>query len=126
MTKKVSAVAIQALEEALTKIYWYKRDLRSFLLRSLPGCHTIALLNWDDYKRNIVANLVDHLTKNEEAHQQNIVHLMAEVCQVTDFSHLSRLEDGEKKASEAKMAVEALKSQTKAHYDIQKEKRLAK
>lgn len=125
MQKKISVAAIQSLKEALSSVYWYKSELRSFLSQSLSDPGILSRLNWNDYKRNIVATLIDHLAKNEEVYQRDLIRLMAEVSQITDFSHLKKLEDGEKKAMEAEAAVEALRIQLKGHQDIQEEERKA-
>lgn len=125
MQKKISVAAIQSLKEALSLVYWYKSELRSFLSQSLSDPGILSRLNWNDYKRNIVATLIDHLAKNEEVYQRDLIRLMAEVSQITDFSHLKKLEDGEKKAMEAEAAVEALRIQLKGHQDIQEEERKA-
>lgn len=123
MTKNISVAAIQALKEALSLVYWYKSELRSFLSQSLSDPSVLSRLNWNDYKRNIVATLIGHLVKNEEVYQRDLIRLMVEVCEVTDFSHLEKLEDGDKKAENAKAAVEALRAQLKGHQDIQEEDR---
>lgn len=94
MAKKIAAAALQALKEALTLVYWYKSELRSFLSQSLSDPAVLSRLNWEDYKRNIVATLVDHLAMNEEIYQRDLIRLMAEVCEVADFSHLKKLEGG--------------------------------
>jgi len=60
MTKRLSASAIVALKEALCSIYWYKADLRSFLQNSLASPTVLAILNWENYKRQIVADLIDY------------------------------------------------------------------
>lgn len=125
MTKKISVAAIQALKEALSLVYWYKSELRSFLSQSLSDSSVLSRLNWNDYKRNIVATLIGHLVKNEEVYQRDLIRLMVEVCEVTDFFHLKKLEDGDKKAENAKAAVEALRAQLKGHQDIQEEDRKA-
>jgi len=78
-------------------------------------------LNWDDYKRNVVGNLIDQLVKNEEVYQADLIRLISEVCEITDFSHLKKLEDGGKKATEASKAVEALRNQLKGYQDIRDE-----
>jgi hypothetical protein len=125
MPKKISVAAIQALKEALSLVYWYKSELRSFLSQSLSDPGVLSRLNWTDYKRNIVATLIHHLAKNEEVYQRDLIRLMSEVCAITNFSHLRKLEDGEKKAIEAEAAVEALRAQLKGHQDIQEEGRKA-
>lgn len=124
-TKKISAAAIQALKEALAKVYWYKSDLRSFLTHCLSDPALLSRINWGEYKRNIVATLVDHLAKNEEVYQRDLLRLMTETCEVTDFSHLRKLDDGEKKASEARLAVDALREQVKGYRDLQEEEKAA-
>ena len=64
-TKKVAPAAIVALKEALTNLYWYKGDLRSFLTSTLSSPALMSRLNWSDYKRNIVGDLVTLLEKRE-------------------------------------------------------------
>ena len=50
---------------------------------------------------------------------------MSEVCQVSDFSHLKKLEDGAKKAADAEAAVKALRVQLKGYQDIEEEQKQA-
>ena len=123
MQKKISATAIQSLKEALSLVYWYKSDLRSFLSQSLSDAGLLSRLNWSDYKRNIVATLINHLVANEEVYQRDLIRLISEVCRITDFSHLKKLEDGKTKASEAEAAVKALREHWKGHRDIEEEQR---
>lgn len=122
MTKRIAPAAIQALKEALTLIYWYKGDLRSFLSQCLSTPELLARLNWQDFKRNIVGTLVDHLTQNEDTYQNELVGLMSAVCQVEDFSHLLRLDDGRQKAKDASEAVNALRVHIAGHRDLQNER----
>ncbi|TCT22354.1 hypothetical protein [Thiobaca trueperi] len=125
MPKKIAPAAIQALKEALTLVYWYKSELRSFLSQCLSDSQVLSRLNWDDYKRNIVVTLVDHLAKNEEIYQLDLIRLMSEVCQVSDFSHLKKLEEGAKKAKDAESAIKALRAQLKGYQDIEQEQKRA-
>ena len=57
--KKLNPSAIIALKEALAQIYWYKKDLRSFLINTLENSSILANINWDDYKRSITDLLVE-------------------------------------------------------------------
>lgn len=125
MAKKIAPAAIQALKEALTHVYWYKSELRSFLSHSLSDSSIISRLNWEDYKRNIVATLVEFLAKNEEVYQRDIIHLMDEVAKVNDFSHLRKLEEGEDKARNAQNAVEALRKQLVGNQKLREEEKNA-
>jgi len=119
--KVIAPVAINALSEALTCIYWYKGELRSFLTHTLSDNSILARLDWSDYKRNIVSALMTFLTKHEGTYKNDLLRLMTEVCKMNDFSHLERLEDGKAKAKAAKQSVEALRKQISGHQDIVEE-----
>lgn len=124
MSKKIIApVAINALKEALTSIYWYKSDLRSFIMNTISDSSLLARINWEDYKRNIVANIIDFLSNQQETYQNDLLKLMVEVIKIDDFSHLRRLEDGKEKEEHAKNAVVALKKLTIQHYDLMEEEK---
>jgi hypothetical protein len=112
-TKKISAAALMALREALSVVYWYKQDLEKFLRVCLRDTPLITHLNWNAYKRDIVSELVERLCKNEDANQEALLRLMIEVSQVTDFSHLAKLDGGAEKVKKAKEAVLALRQQIK-------------
>ncbi|WBL43554.1 restriction endonuclease [Algoriphagus halophytocola] len=119
--KKVSATAINALKNALSTIYWYKSDLRSFLDHTISNKQILSYLDWNDYKRNICSRLVDLLVKNEEKTQNDILRLVYEISNMNDFSHLKQLEDGEDKVKSAKEAVAALRKVSKGHLEQLKE-----
>lgn len=110
MPKRVIVpAALVALKQALTDVYWYKSDLRSFLTATLSKPEILSRLNWDDFKRNIVSSLVDLLSRNEGTFQADLLRLMSEVARIEDFSHLARLEDGKAKANQAKQSAAALR-----------------
>lgn len=115
MTKVIASAACVALKEALSTVYWYKSDLRSFLTSTIANPALLAPLNWADYKRNIVAQLVDYMAKRQDQYQGELIRLMSEVSQIDDFSHLERLEGGKEKAAAARRAVRALRKHTAGH-----------
>ena len=121
-TKRTSAASINALKEALTAIYWYKRDLRVFISAVVSRQELLSRLNWEDYKRNVVSVLVDQMVRDQDTYQQDLLNLMAEVCAVEDLSHLRRLEGGEEKAREARNAVDALRKLYSGHGKMVEEK----
>ena len=51
MTRQLPPASIQSLKEALTRVYWYKSNLRSFLSQCLSDPAVLSQLNWSDYKR---------------------------------------------------------------------------
>lgn len=116
--KIISPIAINALSEALTNIYWYKGELRSFLTQTVSDTAILTQLNWEDYKRNIVSKLINFLAKHQDTYKNDLLRIMTEVCKMNDFSHLERLDDGKAKAKVAKQTVEALRNQMAGHKDL--------
>jgi len=119
--KKITATAINALKKALTTVYWYKSDLRSFLDHTITNKQILSYLNWEDYKRNICSRLVDLLVKNEEKTQNDLLKLIYELSNMNDFTHLRQLDDGEEKERNAKESVAALRKLSKGHLEQIKE-----
>jgi len=107
--KKISAVAINALKEALSTIYWYKSDMRSFLLAIISDNDLLTRINWEEYKVNICGNLINYMQLHEETYQKILLKLITEIVKINDFSHLEKLEGGQEKARKARNAVNALK-----------------
>ncbi|MCH7500934.1 MAG: hypothetical protein IH886_13145 [Nitrospinae bacterium] len=123
--KKLSPIAIQALKDALSSIYWYKNDLRSFLENCLTNKELIYKQDWDNYKRQIVSDIIDGLISNQSKYLSELTKLCFEVAKMESFHHLRELDDGTKKAERAKNAVEALKKLINPHKDlIQDEKNI--
>src|SRR5882724_13307941 len=117
-SKKIAPAAIVALKEALTNLYWYKGDLRSFLTSTVTNSALLSRLNWGDYKRNVVGELIAFLERRQDEYQADLLRLMTEVGRVDDFSHLERLEGGKQKAATARAAVRALRKLTEAHESL--------
>jgi hypothetical protein len=121
--KKIASAAIVALKEALTSLYWYKGDLRSFLASTLTNPSLLSRLNWGDYKRNIVGDLITFLDQRQDEYQADLLKLMTEVARAEDFSHLERLEGGKEKAAAALGSVRALRKLTGAHEAVFQEQK---
>lgn len=113
-SKKINPAAIIALKDALSSIYWYKKDLRTFLTNTIKDQAIFSWINWDDYKRNIVHQLINLMTKNENRYQEDLINLMLCVSDFEDFSHLKHLEDGKQKIQQAQEAVNRLRKLTLA------------
>ncbi|KXY56158.1 restriction endonuclease [Bacillus cereus] len=113
--KVVSPAAINALKESLASIYWFKKDLKSYLFHSLSEPEILNRLDWDDYKRNVVSNLIDYLASNQEKYKDVLLFLMSDIVKMKDFSHLARLEDGKEKVKVAIESVKALEKLYKSH-----------
>lgn len=117
--KKISAAAINSLKEALAAIYWYKSDLRSFLLATLSDNTLLTRINWNDYKINICGNLINYMQLHETTYQNDLLRLISEIVKINDFSHLEKLDGGKEKVKQAKKAVGALNEISKTFIDLQ-------
>jgi len=122
MAKRLSPAAVVALKEALSAAYWFKDDLRSFLQQCLSNSAVLATLNWANYKRQIVSDLVDYLTRNQDKYLDDLERLCYETCDISSFRHLEQLDDGAKKAERARMAITQLKRLLEPHEMAEKEK----
>jgi len=123
MQKRVSAAAIHKLKDALSVIFWYKKDLRGFLQSCMSDKLLIAQADWSQYKRRIVDEIVGAMAAKQEVYFDDLLHVLSDVCDMRDFSHLERLEDGKEKAKDAKKAVAALRKVMQSHEDLEAEKR---
>lgn len=100
-------------------IYWYKADLRSFLASVLNDPGLLARYDWQtSYKRSIVSELIDFMSTRETTYQDELIHLIEEVCGVTDFAHLRWLEDGAAKETAASTAVQSLRRKAEGHLQL--------
>ena len=112
------------MKEALSVIYWFKSDLRSFLAQVLDDPGLLAPYDWEaNYKRAIVSELIGYMAERQPKYRAELVRLIEEVCDLTDFTHLHRAEDGKAKEMAARTAVEALRRQAAGHFELVEEAR---
>ena len=121
MAKRFSPAAAHALKEALSSIYWFKRDLKSFLFQIVPDRALLAQIDWDGYKRQFTSELVDRLCDPDYENPAVLTTLCYEVCNFRSFAHLERLEDGPARAKAACKAVDALREFLEPHDEIKRE-----
>ena len=119
--KRLSPGAIQALKEALSSIYWYKSDLRSFLQNSIGDRRLVSSLDWTGYKRQVVSDLIDDLCANEDRKLASLTRLCYDVTEMRSFPHLEQLDGGKQKATKAREAVEQLRQLVDTHTDSERE-----
>jgi hypothetical protein len=109
---------IRVLKEALRSIYWYKDDLRLFLLAlDLPG-DLVIKQGWHDekeYKVRIVSKILDELIAKGDDGLGPMRRIIQAVLDVPSFDHLSHLEDGAAKVQTARRSVEALRTVVLKH-----------
>jgi hypothetical protein len=121
MNNYLSPVAMHVCKEALFVIYWYKKDLRNFFYGCIDDKSILANIDWNNYKKQIVSDVIDALYSDSRRYSKDITRLLNEICKIRSFGHLEQLEDGKRKAIEAAKAVEALRQILKDHNERSKE-----
>lgn len=120
--KKVSPAAILALKEALIHIYWKKDELKQFVYQSVANKRFLATIDFTQVKRQTVEDIVMRMADRQDIYREDLLSLIFAVTDMTDFSHLEKWEDGDKKVKKAQQSVEALRKQTQGYLQIQQEK----
>lgn len=124
MPKIISPDALIALEYALSSIYWYKNDLRTFVERSVKNKSLVISLDWSLTKREISSILVRRMSDRPDLFEDDLLNLMYFTASLTDFSHLKKCEDSEKLIKNAKESVAALKQHCSGYFDLKAEREL--
>ena len=121
--QEFTASAIQALKEALTHIYWRKKDLRSFIYHSIENKPIVATIDWENnMKHESVSILIDRMMQRSDLYQDDLLRLFDQVMHFNNFSHLERWDEPEKKITRAKNAVKALRQNASGYFSIKEEK----
>ena len=125
MPKRISPQAILALQEALAVIYHFKKDLRRFLETCGVDRAVLSQVDWNGYKRQIVADIFEFLIAEQSHSLPVLTNLCRDVSAMDNFSHLARLEDGARKVAAAQAAVNELRRLVDRHENQEKDERLA-
>ncbi len=121
--KKISPAALIALKEALAHIYWTRNDLRKFVEYTIENKAIVPTINWQgNVKFESASLLIDRMAARPDIYQEDLLRLFREVANFSDFTHLRRWEDPEKKIKTAKEKVAVLRKHAQGHFEILKEK----
>lgn len=116
--KQFSSQTIKGMKDTLSTIFWYKRSLIDFIRHSmddgyklLSSIDTITLT-----KRDIASSFVEKLILNQNIYQEDIIHIVDQLCNWTDFTELSKL-DLKEQIKEAKEHIHNLKGIAQGFFD---------
>ena len=116
--KKISVQTLLALKDALTNIFWTKKDLRQFIELTLENPLIVSTIDWtENTKLESVSQIIDRMAKRQDLYQTDLLKLIQETGNFNDFSHLKMWDDAETKIKKAKTAVEKLRNNTKGYFD---------
>ncbi|MGH2560413.1 MAG: restriction endonuclease [Thermomicrobiales bacterium] len=119
VAKRINPAALYALTTALSRAFWYKKDLRAFLHASISDRALVADLDWSAVKRQIASQLVDSLAADQDRHLKTLLNLIFDLCDFTDPTHLRELEDGEGKYRAAVEALDTLRKHAAPYRAVQ-------
>lgn len=112
MVQHVNPAIINPLIHVLSTAYWYKDDLRDFLVAATGDRSLVFRYPWQDKtmaKRDLVRALVHDLNENQHKFRDVLVRLILTAADMPDPVALKRLEDGAKKYQIAREAMGLLK-----------------
>lgn len=116
--QKISTQAIIALKDALSNIYWRKKDLRQFIELTIDNSAIVATIDWQEpLKQESVSILIDRMVARQELFQNDLLRLIQEVGNFSDFSHLTYFDKDGSLTKRAKECVAKLRNQTKGYFD---------
>ena len=121
--KQFSPAAIQALKEALTHIYWRKKDIRSFIYHTIQNKAIVSTIDWENNVKNeSIHTLVDRMIARLDLYYDDLLRLFDAVMHFDDYSHLRQWDDSATKIKRAKESVEALRTHAQGYFVLKEEK----
>lgn len=124
--KKFAPEAILALKEALTHIYWTRKDIQQFVYHAIDNKMLVTTIDWaNSTKEESVSILLNRMMAKQNVYRDDILRLFDAAIHFKDFNHLKRWDDSDRLIKNAKNAVEALKEQTAGYFEMKEEKERA-
>lgn len=121
--KAFSPDAVLALKEALTHIYWKRKDIKTFVYHTIENKMIVATIDFESLtKESSVSILIDRMVSRPDIYHDDLLRLFDAVLHFKDFSHLKKWEDPETKIENAKNAVEALRKHSMGFFQLKEEK----
>ncbi|TLV00667.1 restriction endonuclease [Dyadobacter luticola] len=124
--QKISTQALIALKDALSHIYWRKKDLRQFLELTIENSLIVSTINWEEnVKYESISQLIDRMNARPDIYQNDLLKLLQETSNFQDFSHLKYWDKKGDITEKAKESVKKLRLQTKGYFDSLNELNIA-
>lgn len=126
--KRISPSALIALKDALSKIYWYKKDAKKFVEYTINNNAILLTIDWiNNTKYESISQLIDRMNNRSDLYINDMLNLLYEVCNFDDFSHFDRLKKGDVKKckDEAQQSVLALRKHCQGYFNNLAEKKLS-
>lgn len=120
--KTFSSEATLALKEALTHIYWKRKDIKAFIYHTIENKMIVSTINFENStKEDSVSILIDRMLSRQDIYHDDLLRLFDAILHFKDFSHLNKWENAKIKIATAKNAVEALRKHAKGFFQLKEE-----
>ncbi len=120
--QKISSQALIALKDALTNVYWRKKELRQFIELTMENPYIVSTIDWQENpKYESVSQLIDRMAARQDLYQNDLLRLLQETSNIIDFSHLKYWDEKGDLTKRAKEAVAKLRAQTIGYFDTMQE-----
>jgi len=121
--KAFSPEAIIALKEALTHIYWKRKDIKTFVYHTIENKMIVTTIDFESStKEASVSILIDRMVSRPDIYHDDLLRIFDAVLHFKDFSHLKKWENADTKIANAKNAVEALRNHAEGFFQLKEEK----
>ena len=110
--RRINANAVEALKDALSVVFWRKRDLLDYLRASVPDQRLLDGIDWlspDVHKRDSVRRFVDRLATQQDEPWAVVAPAHERIAAMDDFPQLAWLHDADDKIARARASVERLR-----------------
>ncbi len=116
--KKITASSLIALQDALSHVFWTKRDLRKFIELTIQNPLIVATIDWNENtKIKSVSDLITRMNARLDIYQKDLLMLIKETANLNDFSHLKMWDNSAEKIERAEKSVEKLRNQIVGYFD---------
>ncbi|WP_285728227.1 restriction endonuclease [Psychromicrobium xiongbiense] len=120
-SKQIQPALLKPLKDALAKLYWYKNDLKEFLICAVPVPALTSAIDGTLSKREFSSNFVMALYNDQHRYFDELLGLILAVSDIVDPNWLKALDDDDFKYSEAVVALENFRTQAAPYRDWQTE-----
>ncbi|NEG54745.1 restriction endonuclease [Bifidobacterium platyrrhinorum] len=126
MTQALRPEVIIALKETLLSAFWYKNDLKHFLMNCGISSKLIAQLDWDDPKRVILGQLIDGMAQKQAIFGDDLRRLAISTAGLSDPTWLKKVKDtGEQKYAEGVRQLDSFRNLLKPLIQQDEQRRIA-
>jgi restriction endonuclease Mrr len=116
--QKISTQALIALKDALSNIYWRKKEIRQFIELTMENPYIVSTIDWQENpKYESVSQLIDRMAARPDLYKNDLLKLFQETSNFNDFSHLKYWDTKGDLTKRAKESVKKLRVQTKGYFD---------